>query len=108
MTLDPQAQAMLQALARLRPFDFATLDGPGYRAVMDRAGLFAPGDAVAEIREQEIAGSSGPLRSTEITRQGVRAARQRQTLSCVSSVQPTKPPPWKNTVTGSTVPGAGW
>jgi len=62
MTLDPQAQAMLQALARLRPFDFATLDGPGYRAVMDRAGLFAPGDAVAEIREQEIAGSSGPLR----------------------------------------------
>ena len=49
MTLDPQAQAMLQALSRLRPFDFATLTGEGYRAVMDRSGLFAAARAQGRI-----------------------------------------------------------
>ncbi|AXQ28309.1 alpha/beta hydrolase [Solimonas sp. K1W22B-7] len=62
MTLDPQAQAMLQALSRLRPFDFATLTGEGYRAVMDRSGLFAPGDEVAEVKERDIPGPGGRLR----------------------------------------------
>ena len=62
MTLDPQAQAMLQALSRLRPFDFATLTGEGYRAVMDRSGLFAAGDAVHSVEEREIPGPGGGLR----------------------------------------------
>ncbi|HSW14747.1 MAG TPA: alpha/beta hydrolase [Solimonas sp.] len=62
MTLDPQAQAMLQALGKLRPFDFATMTAQDYRAVMDRAGLFAPGDAVATVEEREIAGPGGSLR----------------------------------------------
>ena len=62
MTLDPQAQAMLQALSRLRPFDFATLTGEGYRAVMDRSGLFAAGDEVHAVEEREIAGPGGSLR----------------------------------------------
>ncbi|PPE75873.1 alpha/beta hydrolase [Solimonas fluminis] len=62
MTLDPQAQAMLQALSRLRPFEFATLTGEGYRAVMDRSGLFAAGDAVHSVEEREIPGPGGGLR----------------------------------------------
>lgn len=62
MTLDPHAQAMLQALSRLRPFDFSTLTGEGYRAVMDRSGLFAAGDEVAQVEEREIAGPGGSLR----------------------------------------------
>lgn len=62
MTLDPQVQGMLQALAALPLPDLSTLQASDYRAMAGgRTAMFAPGDAVGRIEEREIAGPGGPL-----------------------------------------------
>ncbi|AXQ28324.1 alpha/beta hydrolase [Solimonas sp. K1W22B-7] len=62
MTLDPHAQALLQAMAALPAPDFTTLAAADYRAMTGSGGLLAPGDAVAHSEDREIAGPGGPLR----------------------------------------------
>ncbi|HSW11491.1 MAG TPA: alpha/beta hydrolase [Solimonas sp.] len=63
MTLDPQVQGLLQALAALPLPDFTTLTAADYRAMAGgRAGMFAAGDEVARIEDREIAGPGGDLK----------------------------------------------
>ncbi|RQT19160.1 alpha/beta hydrolase [Burkholderia contaminans] len=54
MPLDPQAQALLAALAQAPAIDFAQLTVPAYRANLAAGGAFAPGDAVAAEEDWQI------------------------------------------------------
>ncbi|HEU0197162.1 MAG TPA: alpha/beta hydrolase [Nevskiaceae bacterium] len=60
-SLDPQAQAMLQAMAALPPMDYTTDDPTAYRQMASGPSMFAPGDAVARIENREIPGPGGVL-----------------------------------------------
>jgi acetyl esterase len=62
MPLDPQAQAILTAMAAMPPIDFSTIPAAVFRAAMSGPSMFAPGDAVAQIENREIPGPGGPLR----------------------------------------------
>jgi len=61
MTLDPQAKAMLDALAQMPAVDFSSIGAAQYRAMIDGPSMFAPGDAVAQIDNRAIPGPGGPL-----------------------------------------------
>jgi acetyl esterase len=62
MSLDPQAQALLQALSQMPPLDYTSLTAPAFRqmAAAMRA-MFAPGDAVARTENRVIPGPGGEL-----------------------------------------------
>jgi acetyl esterase len=62
MTLDPHAQALLDAFAAMPAPDYATLTAAQWRASMEGPSMFAPGDAVAAVENREIPGPGGPLR----------------------------------------------
>ncbi|CAB3669506.1 Carboxylesterase NlhH [Paraburkholderia sediminicola] len=61
MALEPQAQAVLAALAGMPPLDFAQLSAPAYRAMLAAGGGFAPGDPVASEEDLMIPTASGPI-----------------------------------------------
>ncbi|MFM0076065.1 alpha/beta hydrolase [Paraburkholderia sediminicola] len=61
MALDPQAQAVLAALAGMPPLDFAQLSAPAYRAMLAAGGGFAPGDPVASEEDLMIPTANGPI-----------------------------------------------
>lgn len=61
MALDPQAQAVLAALAGMPPLDFAQLTAPAYRAMLAAGGGFAPGDAIAAEEDLMIPTASGSI-----------------------------------------------
>ncbi len=61
MPLDPQARAMLDAMAAMPRPDFTTLRAADYRAALAAMPGFAPGDAVAAQQDLTIDGASGPL-----------------------------------------------
>ncbi|TCW75084.1 alpha/beta hydrolase [Burkholderia sp. SRS-46] len=54
MPLDPQAQALLAALAQAPAIDFDQLTVPAYRAGLAAGGAFAPGDAIAAEEDWAI------------------------------------------------------
>lgn len=62
MTLDPHAQALLDAFAAMPAPDYATLSAEQWRASMAGPSMFAPGDPVASIDNRDIPGPGGPLR----------------------------------------------
>jgi acetyl esterase len=61
MTLDPQAKAILDALAAMPAVDYASIGAPEFRAMMDGPSMFAPGDTVARVENRDIPGPGGPL-----------------------------------------------
>lgn len=61
MPLDPQARAVLDAMAAMPRPDFATLRAPDYRAALAAMPRFAPGDAVASQTDLAVDGAEGPL-----------------------------------------------
>lgn len=61
MPLDPQAQAMLAALAGAPTIDFAQLTAPACRAMAAADGTFAPGDTVAAEENLRIPTAGGAL-----------------------------------------------
>ncbi|MFM0319494.1 alpha/beta hydrolase [Paraburkholderia nemoris] len=61
MALDPEAQAVLAALAGMPPLDFAQLTAPAYRAMLAAGGGFAPGDPVASEEDLMIPTTGGPI-----------------------------------------------
>ncbi|CAE6913191.1 Carboxylesterase NlhH [Paraburkholderia nemoris] len=61
MALDPEAQAVLAALAGMPPLDFAQLTAPAYRAMLAAGGSFAPGDPVASEEDLMIPTAGGPI-----------------------------------------------
>lgn len=63
MPLDPQAQAVLSAMAAMPAPDFTTLRAADYRAALAAMPAFAPGDAVAAQRDLTIDGAAGPLKA---------------------------------------------
>ncbi|MGU7842865.1 alpha/beta hydrolase [Burkholderia sp. AW33-5] len=54
MPLDPQAQALLAALAQAPAIDFDQLTVPAYRASLAGGSAFAPGDAIAAEEDWQI------------------------------------------------------
>ncbi|MFP5306118.1 MAG: alpha/beta hydrolase [Gammaproteobacteria bacterium] len=62
MSLDPQALAVLQAMATQPAIDFARVTVAQLRAAMEAPGQFAPGDPVHAQADHEIPGPAGPLR----------------------------------------------
>ncbi|MEM5275460.1 alpha/beta hydrolase [Cupriavidus taiwanensis] len=63
MPLDPQARAMLDAMAAMPSPDFATLRAADYRAALAAMPGFAPGDAVAAQQDLSLDGPAGPLQA---------------------------------------------
>ncbi|MFJ4293762.1 alpha/beta hydrolase [Cupriavidus sp. NPDC089707] len=63
MPLDPQARAMLDAMAAMPSPDFSTLRAADYRAALAAMPGFAPGDAIAAQRDLTLDGAAGPLRA---------------------------------------------
>ncbi|WP_455288664.1 alpha/beta hydrolase fold domain-containing protein [Cupriavidus necator] len=63
MPLDPQAQAVLRAMAAMPAPDFTTLRPADYRAALAAMPVFAPGDAIAAQRDLTIDGAAGPLKA---------------------------------------------
>ena len=63
MPLDPQARAMLDAMAALPSPDFSTLRAADYRAALAAMPGFAPGDAIAAQHDLILDGAAGPLRA---------------------------------------------
>ncbi|WP_019447493.1 alpha/beta hydrolase [Cupriavidus sp. BIS7] len=63
MPLDPQARAMLDAMAAMPAPDYTTLVAADRRAALAAMPGFAPGDAVAEQRDLTIDGAAGPLQA---------------------------------------------
>jgi len=61
MPLDPQARAMLDAMAAMPRPDFATLRAADYRAALAAMPPFAPGDPVAAQQDLVLDGAAGPL-----------------------------------------------
>ncbi|WP_011297702.1 alpha/beta hydrolase [Cupriavidus necator] len=61
MPLDPQARAMLDAMAAMPSPDFTTLRAADYRAAVAAMPAFAPGDSVAAQQDLTIDGAAGPL-----------------------------------------------
>lgn len=61
MPLDPQARAMLDAMAAMPRPDFTTLRAADYRAALAAMPGFAPGDTIAAQRDLAIDGADGPL-----------------------------------------------
>ncbi|WGS54040.1 alpha/beta hydrolase [Paraburkholderia sp. D15] len=61
MALDPQAKALLDAMAALPALDFTQLTAPAYRAMLAAAGSLAPGDAVASEEDLRIPTPNGSL-----------------------------------------------
>ena len=61
MPLDPQAQAMLAAMANAPVIDFDQLSAPACRAMAEAGGAFAPGDPVASEEDWGIPASGGEL-----------------------------------------------
>lgn len=62
MNLDPQAQAVLQAMSSEAPLDFDHLDAAVLRKASAGPSPFAPGDAVHGIEDIVIDGPGGALR----------------------------------------------
>jgi len=63
MPLDPQARAMLDAMAAMPSPDFATLRATDYRAALASMPAFAPGDTIATQQDLTIDGAAGPLKA---------------------------------------------
>ncbi|SPS01866.1 alpha/beta hydrolase [Cupriavidus taiwanensis] len=63
MPLDPQARAMLDAMAAMPSPDFSTLLAADYRAALAAMPGFAPGDAVAAQQDLTLDGPAGPLQA---------------------------------------------
>ncbi|WP_444634100.1 alpha/beta hydrolase [Cupriavidus oxalaticus] len=63
MPLDPQARAMLDAMAAMPSPDFSTLRAADYRAALAAMPGFAPGDAIAAQHDLTLDGAAGPLRA---------------------------------------------
>ncbi|SPA03119.1 putative esterase/lipase; putative exported protein [Cupriavidus taiwanensis] len=63
MPLDPQARAMLDAMAAMPSPDFSTLRAADYRAALAAMPGFAPGDAVAAQQDLTLEGPAGPLQA---------------------------------------------
>ncbi|QEZ44543.1 alpha/beta hydrolase [Cupriavidus oxalaticus] len=63
MPLDPQARAMIDAMAAMPSPDFSTLRAPDYRAALAAMPGFAPGDAIAAQHDLTLDGAAGPLRA---------------------------------------------
>ncbi|UDM53824.1 alpha/beta hydrolase [Cupriavidus sp. MP-37] len=63
MPLDPQARAMLDAMAAMPSPDFSTLRAADYRAALAAMPGFAPGDAIAAQHDLTLNGAAGPLRA---------------------------------------------
>ncbi len=61
MPLDPQARAMLDAMAAMPRPDFTTLRAADYRAALAAMPGFACGDAIAAQQDLTIEGADGPL-----------------------------------------------
>lgn len=61
MTLDPQAKALLDALAAMPAIDFSGISAAQYRALMNQPSMFAPGDAVAQVENRRIPGPGGEI-----------------------------------------------
>ncbi len=61
MPLDPQARAMLDAMAAMPSPDFSTLRAADYRAALAAMPGFAPGDSIAAQQDLTIEGAAGPL-----------------------------------------------
>ncbi len=59
MPLDPQAQALLAALAQAPAIDFDRLTVSAYRASVAAGGAFAPGDAIAAEEDWRIPAAAG-------------------------------------------------
>ncbi|UIF89901.1 alpha/beta hydrolase [Cupriavidus sp. UYPR2.512] len=63
MPLDPQARAVLEAMAAMPSPDFSTLRAADYRAALAAMPAFAPGDTIATQQDLTIDGAAGPLRA---------------------------------------------
>lgn len=63
MPLDPQARAMLDAMAAMPSPDFSTLRAADFRAALAAMPGFAPGDAIAAQHDLTLDGAAGPLRA---------------------------------------------
>ncbi|BDB26464.1 alpha/beta hydrolase [Cupriavidus sp. P-10] len=63
MPLDPQARAMLDAMAAMPSPDFSTLRAADYRAALAAMPGFAPGDAIAAQQDLTLDGAAGPLKA---------------------------------------------
>ncbi|MCY1345491.1 Acetyl esterase [compost metagenome] len=63
MPLDPQARAMLDAMAAMPSPDFSTLRAADYRAALAAMPGFAPGDAIAAQQDLTLDGAAGPLQA---------------------------------------------
>ncbi|SOY60230.1 putative esterase/lipase; putative exported protein [Cupriavidus taiwanensis] len=63
MPLDPQARAMLDAMAAMPSPDFSTLRAADYRAALAAMPAFAPGDAVAAQQDLAVDGAAGALKA---------------------------------------------
>ncbi|WP_354683556.1 alpha/beta hydrolase [Cupriavidus necator] len=63
MPLDPQARAVLEAMAAMPSPDFSTLRAADYRAALAAMPAFAPGDTIAAQHDLTIEGAAGPLRA---------------------------------------------
>ncbi|QRQ84092.1 alpha/beta hydrolase [Cupriavidus oxalaticus] len=63
MPLDPQARAMLDAMAAMPSPDFSTLRAADYRAALAAMPGFAPGDTIAAQHDLTLDGAAGPLRA---------------------------------------------
>lgn len=61
MALDPEAQALLAALAGQPAPDFTQLSVAAYRAAIAAGGALAPGDAVAAEEDLQLPGPAGAL-----------------------------------------------
>ncbi|WP_042883099.1 alpha/beta hydrolase [Cupriavidus necator] len=61
MPLDPQARAVLDAMAAMPSPDFSTLRAADYRAALAAMPPFAPGDPIAAQQDLAIDGAAGPL-----------------------------------------------
>ncbi|KAF7962545.1 hypothetical protein AWV80_20445 [Cupriavidus sp. UYMU48A] len=65
MPLDPQARAMLDAMAAMPSPDFSTLRAADYRAALTAMPGFAPGDSIAAQQDLTIEARRARWRSTE-------------------------------------------
>ncbi|MGH8789961.1 MAG: alpha/beta hydrolase fold domain-containing protein, partial [Cupriavidus necator] len=63
MPLDPQARAVLEAMAAMPSPDFSTLRAADYRAALAAMPAFAPGDTIAAQQDLTIDGAAGPLKA---------------------------------------------
>lgn len=63
MPLDPQARAMLDAMAAMPSPDFSTLRATDYRAALAAMPAFAPGDPVAAQQDLAVDGAAGTLKA---------------------------------------------